>query len=226
MLPDLDGDGGDELLARSSHGRQIFLSSQLDPASALESDDTHALLVSSAAYEGSLPVLVGDRDGDGVEDHAWMLRGGSFELCFVDPAPLPAGGEVELEAASPACVDQLFEDIDDVRLEHAVGDDTADVVLAGLQRLPRLESELRPGRSRYGCVRPRCSPLASTPGGGPSRGSTLGNRHESLGGPIVAGYDLDGGNIAAPGGPAFRRAAGAPPGQPPRSGQPPATSDG
>ncbi len=134
-VPDVDGDGGDELVVESGGDHRLFLAAQLDPATTLDAAAAWFTFTTPAGDPGwYMPVHVGDLDGDGADEHAWYLRvtGAelNYDLCLLDPAPLALGGTLAHTDAPLDCLG-AYANVGPITVDHAIGGPEADLVLLG-----------------------------------------------------------------------------------------------
>ncbi len=131
-VPDVDGDGGDELVVNGDGDHQLFLSTQLDPATTLDPDAAWVTFPEAPGDTWDFPFPLGDLDGDGADDHAWYIeKEGStwlYEMCVLDPAALVLGGELAVADAPLRCV-APFATYQAVAVDHAVGGPEADLLV-------------------------------------------------------------------------------------------------
>jgi hypothetical protein len=131
-IPDLDGDGRDELVVLDGSDRMVLRSAQLDPATTLTPADAWAHLMDDGRPGWTSPLWFDDLDGDGAEDPAWTIRqdvsGTVYSACVFDPTPLAAGGTLDITAATLRCVGD-WEDIDATGLFELTGDGVPDLLM-------------------------------------------------------------------------------------------------
>jgi hypothetical protein len=135
-IPDVDGDGGAELIATAgSRTHYGYLGAQLDPAAPLALGDAWFVLTNDGVADWTSPSDVGDLDGDGADDPAWLTRvdasGSVYTICLLDDtAPLALGGELAFEDAALTCFDS-FEAVDDAEAVDVTGDGVPDLAVYG-----------------------------------------------------------------------------------------------
>ncbi len=129
-IPDVDGDGGDELYNYQREKYRLYRSSQLDPALVVAQED--AWIALEGAYL-SVPAPLRAADGSGLVGW-WFEAVYDYELCVLDLAGLSGNVDADDEGALPQrCVDGRWGNGASVTawLDDVEGDTTPDIVLFG-----------------------------------------------------------------------------------------------